>query len=68
MINQVQQLEQSSLWLTKNQQNSIRYNCQRISSLIKKAWNHTENQGKKAAFLEVINKPIIYKFLKDFTN
>ena len=27
-----------------------------------------EKQKKKVTFLEVINKPIIFKFLKDFTN
>ena len=30
-------------------------------------WNHTGNQ-KKTTFLERINKPIIYKFSKNFTN
>ena len=34
---------------------------------IKKTWKHTGNQ-KKVIFLHVINKPIIYKFFKDFTD
>ena len=28
----------------------------------------TRNQKKKATFLQVINKPVIYKFFKDFAN
>ena len=35
--------------------------------MIEKTWNHTENQEKKM-FLEVIDRLIICKFFKDFTN
>ena len=34
---------------------------------LNKNWSHKGNL-KKALFLEVIKKPIIYKFLIDFTN
>ena len=30
--------------------------------------SETIQETKKSLFLDVINKPIIYKFLKDFTN
>ena len=50
----------------KNPTNSIRQNCQKICSRLR---SETILEIKKGTtFLEVINKPIIYKFSKDFTN
>ena len=50
----------------KNPTNSIRHNCQKICSRLR---SETILEIKKGTtFLEVINKPIIYKFSKDFTN
>ena len=57
----------SSLNPIKSPSNSIRYNFQAIS-----CWSRVPTAileiRKKVTFLYVINKPIIYKFFKDFTN
>ena len=47
--------------------NSIRYNCQKICSWLRRPKTILEIR-KKATFLLVINNSIIYKFFKDFTN
>ena len=47
--------------------NSIKYNCQNISSLLRRRKTILEIR-KNAKFLLVINNPIIYKSSKDFTN
>ena len=52
----------SSSRSAKSPSNSIRHNCQKICCCSRKAIR------KKATFFYVINKPIIYKFFKDFTN
>ena len=57
----------SSPRLVKSPSNSIRYKLLEDLQLIKKIYNHTENQKKKT-FLLVINNAIIYKFFKDLTN
>ena len=46
---------------------SNRHNCQKISSWSRRPKTILEIR-KKVTFLLVINNPIIYKFLKDFTN
>ena len=52
----------SSSRSAKSPSNSIRHNCQKICCCSRKAIR------KKATFFQVINKPIIYKFFKDFTS
>ena len=47
--------------------NSIRSNWQKICSWLRKSETILEIR-LKATFLEEINKPIIYKFLKDISN
>ena len=51
----------------KGTSNSIRQNCQNICCWLKRHKTLLEI-SKKAWFLKVINNPIIYKLLKDFTN
>ena len=51
----------------KNPNISVRYNCQKICSW----WRRPETIltiRQKVIFLEVSNKPIVYKFFKGFTN
>ena len=50
----------------KSPGNSIRYNCQKICSRLRRP--KTLLKIKRFTFLQMINNPIIYKFLKDFTN
>ena len=50
----------------KNLSNSIRYYCQNIYSWSRRTETILEMR-KKASFLQVINKPIIYNFFKDFS-
>ena len=50
----------------KNFSNSIRYNCQKICSWLRRSKAILEIR-KKVKFLQVINNPIIYKLFKDFT-
>ena len=51
----------------KSPSNSIRYNCEKISSWLRRPKTILEIR-KKTTFLLVINNPIIYKFFIDFTN
>ena len=50
----------------KSPGNSIRYNCQKICSRLRRP--KTLLEIKRVTFLQMINNRIIYKFLKDFTN
>ena len=51
----------------KNPITYIRYICQYISSWSRRPDTILKN-NQNATFVEVINKPITYKFFKDFTN
>ena len=51
----------------KSPSSLIRHNCQKIWSWLRRPKTILEII-KKTTFLEVIDKPIIYKFFKDFTN
>ena len=51
----------------RSQSNSIRYNCQKICSWLRRSETILEIR-KKATFLEVIKKSIIYKLFQEFTN
>ena len=54
----------SSPKCVKSPGNSIRYNCQKISSWSRRPKTILEIR-KKTTFFEMINNPIIYKFFKD---
>ena len=56
----------SSLRPVKSPSNSIRHNCNEISSASRNPKTILEIR-KKATFLSEINNPIIYRFFKDFT-
>ena len=49
----------------QNTSNSIRYSCQKVCNWSRKP--ETILEIKKGCFFLVINKPINYKFFKDFT-
>ena len=51
----------------KSPGNSIRYNCEKICSCSRRT-KTILGIRKKATFLQMMKNPIIYKFLKDFTN
>ena len=51
----------------KRPSNSIRYNCEKISSLSRRPKTILEIR-KKTTFLQVTNNAIIYNLFKDFTN
>ena len=57
----------SSLRLIKRPRNSKKCNCKKICSWSRRPKTILEMR-KKAWFIEVINKSIVYRFLKDFTN
>ena len=67
MQNAVKSLQYIKWSFVKSPCNSTRYNCQEISSWLRRPKFMLEIK-KKARFIYVINNPIIYKFFKDFTN
>ena len=66
MLHQVLQLR-CSRPINKSPSNSIRCNCQKICSQLRRPEIVLEIR-KNVAFLEVTNKPIMYKSYIDFTN
>ena len=53
--------------INKSLSKSIRCNCLKVCNCWRRPETILESR-KEATFLEVINKPFIYKFFKDFTN
>ena len=51
----------------KNLSNSVKYNCQKSCSSLRRPETILEIR-KKVTFLQMMNNPFTYKFFKDFTN
>ena len=66
-IGYIKRYNTSSPRLVQSSSNSIRHNCQKICSSLRRTKTILEIR-KKARFFKVIKNPIIYEFFKDFTN